>query len=108
MSEGLSRRRGARPQADGNDNDTERPSRPSAGPSSSSYASPTSPGRSTGNGSGAVNGSSSAGQGKEGSGTTGKQHKVAYDPRDLEERSDEDQYPKLTLLEEVLLLGLKE
>lgn len=35
-------------------------------------------------------------------------HKIAYDPRDLEERSDEHEMPKLTLMEEVLLVGLKE
>jgi len=35
-------------------------------------------------------------------------HKIAYDPRDLETNSDEHEMPKLTLMEEVLLVGLKE
>lgn len=35
-------------------------------------------------------------------------HKIAYDERDLVESYDEREMPKLTLMEEVLLLGLKD
>ena len=33
---------------------------------------------------------------------------VAYDPRDLQVEEEQNQHPKLTLMEEVLLLGLKD
>ncbi|GAA99061.1 uncharacterized protein L969DRAFT_94243 [Mixia osmundae IAM 14324] len=35
-------------------------------------------------------------------------HKIAYDPRDLEDSSEQKTLPRLTLMEEVLLLGLKD
>ncbi|EPQ26832.1 uncharacterized protein PFL1_05467 [Pseudozyma flocculosa PF-1] len=35
-------------------------------------------------------------------------HKVAYDPRDLNDEREQGQNPRLTLMEEVLLLGLKD
>lgn len=35
-------------------------------------------------------------------------HKVAYDPKDLEQGEERAKQPKLTLMEEVLLLGLKD
>lgn len=35
-------------------------------------------------------------------------HKIAYDPRDLDDESELNQNPKLTLMEECLLLGLKD
>ena len=35
-------------------------------------------------------------------------HKIAFDPRDLETRAAQDKQPKLTLMEEILLLGLKD
>ncbi|WFD35006.1 hypothetical protein MCUN1_001852 [Malassezia cuniculi] len=35
-------------------------------------------------------------------------HRVAYDPRDLGERDESDANPRLTLMEEILLLGLKD
>lgn len=35
-------------------------------------------------------------------------HKVAYDPRDISENAERVKQPKLTLMEEVLLLGLKD
>jgi golgi phosphoprotein 3 len=35
-------------------------------------------------------------------------HKIAYDPRDLNESAERSKQPKLTLMEEVLLLGLKD
>lgn len=35
-------------------------------------------------------------------------HKIAYDPRDISERAERSKQPKLTLMEEVLLLGLKD
>lgn len=38
----------------------------------------------------------------------GSGHKIAYDPLDLESRSEEAELPKLTLMEEIILLGIKE
>ncbi|KIW69489.1 hypothetical protein, variant [Phialophora macrospora] len=35
-------------------------------------------------------------------------HKIAYDPRDISENAERSKQPKLTLMEEVLLLGLKD
>lgn len=35
-------------------------------------------------------------------------HKIAYDPKDISESAERVKQPKLTLMEEVLLLGLKD
>ena len=35
-------------------------------------------------------------------------HKIAFDPRDLSENAERSKQPKLTLMEEVLLIGLKD
>jgi Golgi phosphoprotein 3 len=35
-------------------------------------------------------------------------HRIAYDPRDISESAERSKQPKLTLMEEVLLLGLKD
>jgi hypothetical protein len=35
-------------------------------------------------------------------------HKIAFDPRDINETAERQKQPKLTLMEEVLLLGLKD
>lgn len=35
-------------------------------------------------------------------------HKIAFDPRDISESSERLKQPKLTLMEEVLLMGLKD
>jgi golgi phosphoprotein 3 len=35
-------------------------------------------------------------------------HKIAYDPRDISENTERAKQPKLTLMEEILLLGLKD
>lgn len=35
-------------------------------------------------------------------------HKIAYDPRDISENAERNKLPKLTLMEEVLLMGLKD
>lgn len=35
-------------------------------------------------------------------------HRIAYDPRDLTDEAETTENPKLTLMEEVLLLGLKD
>lgn len=40
--------------------------------------------------------------------STANGHKVAYDPRDISESVERIKQPKLTLMEEVLLLGLKD
>lgn len=35
-------------------------------------------------------------------------HKIAFDPRDISESAERSKQPKLTLMEDVLLLGLKD
>jgi len=35
-------------------------------------------------------------------------HRIAYDPHDISESAERSKQPKLTLMEEVLLLGLKD
>ncbi len=35
-------------------------------------------------------------------------HKIAYDPRDISENEERTKQPKLTLMEDILLLGLKD
>lgn len=35
-------------------------------------------------------------------------HKIAFDPRDMNESAERQKQPKLTMMEEVLLLGLKD
>ena len=35
-------------------------------------------------------------------------HKIAFDPRDLSESKERSKQPKLTLMEDILLLGLKD
>lgn len=35
-------------------------------------------------------------------------HKIAYDPRDISENAERTKQPKLTLMEDILLLGLKD
>ena len=35
-------------------------------------------------------------------------HKIAFDPRDISESAERSKQPKLTLMEEILLMGLKD
>lgn len=35
-------------------------------------------------------------------------HRIAYDPRDLQDEVETADHPRLTLMEECLLLGLKD
>lgn len=35
-------------------------------------------------------------------------HKIAFDPRDISETEERNKQPKLTLMEEILLIGLKD
>lgn len=35
-------------------------------------------------------------------------HKIAFDPRDISENAERNKQPKLTLMEEVILMGLKD
>lgn len=88
MSSGLTRRRGA----GGGGGDTE------DGAESSRVASPVpKPGGSRDTG------------GPETSYESGENgHKIAFDPRDISESAERSKQPKLTLMEEVLLLGLKD
>ncbi|KAK2796501.1 hypothetical protein FQN49_009012, partial [Arthroderma sp. PD_2] len=54
-----------------------------------------------------LNGVSPEGRGE--SSFTGENgHKIAFDPRDISENEERNKQPKLTLMEEVLLLGLKD
>lgn len=46
--------------------------------------------------------------GSNGASSTGGGHRIAFDPRDLNDESEETQFPRLTLMEETLLLGLKD
>lgn len=49
------------------------------------------------------------GRGPETSYTGGENgHKIAFDPRDISESEERSKAPKLTLMEEVLLMGLKD
>lgn len=66
-----------------------------------------------GSANGAANGSESPDIGKDSAPETSYEqgdngHKIAYDPRDLSESAERSKQPKLTLMEEVLLLGLKD
>ncbi|CAK9779724.1 Golgi phospho protein 3 [Cutaneotrichosporon oleaginosum] len=79
MSEGLTRRRGA--------------GASSAAPSSAGDSAPPSRPKS---------------QQMSGSAVEGGRGKIAYDPRDLNDESETKGAPRLTLMEEVLLLGLKD
>lgn len=55
------------------------------------------------------NGSALDHRGPETSFTSGDNgHKVAFDPRDLSETEERSKQPKLTLMEDILLLGLKD
>lgn len=77
----------------------------SAGPSSGQPSSPSlAPGQS---GSGSYFAGSAGSSRPATPGQTGGGHKVAYDERDMETQ-EEKEMPKLTLMEEVLLLGLKD
>ncbi|KAF7159816.1 hypothetical protein CNMCM5623_005205 [Aspergillus felis] len=83
---GLTRRRGGGRVAGGDDNDDSRVSSPVS-----------------------RNGSALDHRGPEASFTSSENgHKIAFDPRDLSETEERSKQPKLTLMEEVLLLGLKD
>lgn len=101
MSSGLQRRRGAPIQtnANGQDDDDHTTSPASHSPNLQSHsASPsTSNGLSSLGSTGNVRGGAMEGRGK-----------IAFDPRDFEDGGESETVPKLTLLEEVLLLGLKD
>lgn len=90
MSSGLTRRRGAgagNPSSDPNDNNNE----------SSRVSSPV-PKRHEENTRNPETGYESGANG----------HKIAFDPRDISESAERQKQPKLTLMEEVLLMGLKD
>lgn len=90
MSSGLTRRRGAGGGGAGGDNEDEDTSR---------VASPAPK----------VGGPSRDTSGPETSYEAGENgHKIAFDPRDISESEERSKQPKLTLMEEVLLLGLKD
>lgn len=101
---GLSRRRGAPGGSALNDDDDRpisKPSSPNPGSSSGgpSRAQPSNP-------SSSANGSQTPTRGS--GGTLQGRGKVAYDPRDFEDSGEKQGVPRLTLLEEILLLGLKD
>lgn len=35
-------------------------------------------------------------------------HRIAFDPRDISESAERSKQPKLTLMEEIILMGLKD
>jgi Golgi phosphoprotein 3 len=80
---GLTRRRGANPSG-GEDNESSRVNSPAPRPATNDRAPETSYEDSE-------NG-----------------HKIAFDPRDISESAERNKQPKLTLMEEVLLMGLKD
>ena len=92
--EGLTRRRGAGPAPAGGD-----PPNPDSSSSSPSTSTPRRPG--------AGIPTSSAGY-ESGNGAMEGRGKVVYDPRDFEDKGESQQMPRLTLMEEILLLGLKD
>ncbi len=84
-----------------------------SGGSSSHHAGPSTPRRdaygSNGIGSpGVTSISRSRGDGASVTVTDQSGHKVAYDPRDLNDDEEAAEHPKLTLMEEVFLMGLKD
>ena len=55
------------------------------------------------------NGSAMDNRGPETSFTSAENgHKIAFDPRDISENEERGKQPKLTLMEDILLLGLKD
>jgi Golgi phosphoprotein 3 len=88
MSTGLTRRRGAAGGSTGpagGDNDDSTQSSPAAKASASRSVAPETSFESSESG-----------------------HKIAFDPRDISESTERSKQPRLTLMEEVLLLGLKD
>ena len=55
-----------------------------------------------------TNGQQNAYNDSQPSGSAKSSHKVGYDPRDMDDQDEEKLNPKLTLMEEVLLMGLKD
>lgn len=82
---GLTRRRGGGRAAGGEDNDDSRVSSPIS-----------------------RNGSALDNRLPDASFTSENGHKIAFDPRDISESHERSKQPKLTLMEDVLLLGLKD
>lgn len=82
---GLTRRRGGGRVAGGDDNDDSRVSSPVS-----------------------RNGSALDHHLPDASFTSENGHKIAFDPRDISESQERSKQPKLTLMEDVLLLGLKD
>ncbi|KAM3070091.1 Vacuolar protein sorting-associated protein 74 [Clarireedia jacksonii] len=85
MSSGLTRRRGGGGGGDPENGDSSRVASPAPKPSSSRDTAPETSYESSENG-----------------------HKIAFDPRDISENAERSKQPKLTLMEEILLLGLKD
>jgi len=65
-------------------------------------------GSSHASGSGSGSASASGGPSSGTQATTGTGHKIAFDPQDLETRDEELEQPLLTLMEEIILLGIKD
>ena len=96
MSEGLTRRRGvANSPTSGPSSTLPSPN----GPTPSSSSGPKRPG---------ANVPLSEAGGRGGTGAIEGRGKVAYDPRDFEDKDEAEVNPKLTIMEEIVLLGLKD
>lgn len=120
MSEGLSRRRGhggSSALSSGHDNDDRNGLHASTSSNNEGSLSPTMDGSIRRN----AGANSSNGGGQQGSGSNSSSkitgldassrsagHKIAYDPNDLDSSKEEAELPKLTLMEEIILLGIKE
>lgn len=106
MSEGLTRRRGAQPTPSGSSTPPANSSQPTTPiPGSSSHNNHNNP-----RGSLSLPGNPTAGSSSSTGGVEGRS-KIAFDPRDYENGSmggERERMPRLTVMEEVLLLGLKD
>jgi len=121
MSEGLTRRRGAHPTSSGSTTPptgSSLPATPQLGSSSTMHGVGGTPrGSLSGgggiSGAGASSSSTTSAGGQVGSSSSGVEgrSKIAFDPRDYENGSmggERERMPRLTVMEEVLLLGLKD
>ena len=125
MSEGLTRRRGAHPTSSGSTTPptgSSLPATPQLGSSSTMHGGAggggtprgsLSGGGGAGIGGGASSSSTTSAGGQVGSSSSGVEgrSKIAFDPRDYENGSmggERERMPRLTVMEEVLLLGLKD
>ncbi|KAI5292448.1 hypothetical protein KEM52_006350 [Ascosphaera acerosa] len=106
---GLTRRRGARGGGGGADDDDSADTSRVASPSSGAANGTAGHEAAAGTPAGPAGGAGGKGRQPETSWTNGENgHRIAFDPKDMSENEERRRLPKLTLMEEVLLLGLKD